>query len=82
MHNVLMIFAKLTQLELTFVKNVNEDMLLMTKMSVHKYHAIVNKDIFSTPMTNATMLENIPDLIAPQGSPHSPVVRKSLLKVV
>ena len=77
-----MIFAKLTQQELIFVKNVNEDMPSMTTMSVHKYHAIVNKDIFSTPMINATMLENIPGLIVPQGSPHSPVVRKSLLKVV
>lgn len=54
----------------------------MTKMSVHKYHAIVNKDIFSTPMINATMLENIPDLIVLQGSLYSPVVLKSLLKVV
>lgn len=77
-----MIFAKLTQQELTFVKNVNEDMPSMTTMSVHKYHAIVSKDIFSTPMINATMLENIPGLIAPQGSLYSPVVLKSLLKVV
>lgn len=80
--NVLMIIAKLTQLEQTFVKSVNEDMPLITRMFVWKYHVIAHKVTFSTPMINVIMLENTPDLIVPQDLLSSQVVLKLLLMMV